>query len=287
LPQLVDTEIMTSVNEGFEHQARFNETKFDTPKTLQINVGVSSSCDQTITSLHDDNWIFFADLKEGANNLSSSSSSTSSFISQYKNTYLINSQNDCKHSSPTNFLSDEDLFSRCLTNSSCHSERSIARLSCMILCESAKKEIIETDKLPIAQFNENVDFHSPILEDLKETGQNDENTRFTSKIDIRFNEKSIKKDILPKKEYHSENILGKSIKKLGRKKIVDLLKKSPENSIVKNIACNFQKLKSISEEKSIDQLNDSFWNLPWKSSYQHNNLKPEQIERECLNILML
>ena len=288
MPQLVDTEIMTSVNEAFEQKTKNNDTSKLESKNSHSNVELSSSCDQTITSLHDDNWMFFADLKEKANT-SSSSSSASSLISKYKDTFQIDSQNDCKHSnSPTNFLSDEDAVSRCLTNSSCHSERSIAHLNCLILCETSQKEKMETVKLSTTEVPK-LEIHLPKkteigMEDIvtKKTEKFDD-TKFISKINIRFNENSTKKYIMPKKE----NILENNSSIMRSKESIESMKKCTDGTVVNKIAYNFPKMKSISEEKPADkETQDSFWNLPKTNLHENNssNLKPEPITRKCLNI---
>ncbi len=109
--------------------------------------------DQTLTSIHDDNWIFL-DRKP------SSSSSASNCSSIYKN-----SSQNLAHLDDTNDLSNEFFFTKqnesiqasstsssassffneadtikSLTNSSCHSERSVARLNCLTLFEENSNE---------------------------------------------------------------------------------------------------------------------------------------------------
>ena len=95
-----------------------------------------------ITSLHDDNWIFLDRKPSILSSLSSSSSEVFQTISpntqQPTEKYFFSNNNKEQQEEDETTLQN-------LTNSSCHSDRSMARLNCLTLIEE-EKQIVKQEK---------------------------------------------------------------------------------------------------------------------------------------------
>ena len=240
----VDTEILASnnLNEDQYDKTDTDTYKFEDKKSFKEE---QSFNDLTITSLHDDNWIFLDRKPSSASSLSSQSSKnklTHSIISPNQNDLdETNISNDFAFTKPvcdillkglnispssSTYFNPEEATIRSLTNSSCHSERSMARLNCLTLSEESstkEKEIDEPKK-------EDDTFVSTYIIDMK------------LKSDDKPTPSLIKSKIFtqPKRTFQSKNL----------DQNIEIEDKKPE--VVKNFFSNINKLKSISEEKQLD-----------------------------------